>query len=59
MGQDRRRDDMKILFVPAALLVFLLVSLVSQAIAFTQVEKTLMFGGGMLVMGAFIILAFK
>ena len=50
---------MKILFVPAALLVFLLVSLVSQAIAFTQPEKTLMFGGGMLIVGAFIILAFK
>jgi hypothetical protein len=50
---------MRILFVPAALLVFLLVSMVSQAIAFSQVEKTVMFGGGMLVVTAFIIMAFK
>jgi hypothetical protein len=50
---------MRVLFVPAALLVFVIVSLISQAIAFTQVEKTVMFGGGMLLVGAFIILAFK
>lgn len=50
---------MRILFVPAALIVFVIVSLISQAIAFTAAEKTVMFGGGMLLVGAFIILAFK
>lgn len=50
---------MRVLFVPAAILLFVLVSLVSQAIAFSAAEKTIMFGGGMLLVGAFIILAFK
>lgn len=49
----------QVLLVPAALLLFVIVSLFSQSIAFTSSEKTVIFGSGMLLIGAFIILAFK
>jgi hypothetical protein len=50
---------MKVLYVPLAIILFVVVSLISQAIAFSPAEKTVMFSSGMLLVGAFIILAFK
>jgi polyferredoxin len=50
---------MRVLYVPLAIILFVVVSLISQAIAFSPAEKTVMFSSGMLLVGAFIILAFK
>lgn len=47
----------KPLIIPIALLLFVVISFISQAIAFTGTEKTVMMLAAFLLIGAFIVAA--